>query len=64
MQQVNTTINHPAQSPFLLTDLLQLASPQGVLLTLKNPQEIMQTYKSSRTNHTITQRAEMLQSIQ
>jgi len=44
MQQVNTTINNPVQSPFLLTDLLQLASPQGVLLTLKNQQEIMQTF--------------------
>lgn len=44
MQQVNTTVNNPVQSPFVLTNLLELASPQGVLLTLKNPLEIMQTF--------------------
>ena len=44
-QQINKSTSHLVQPSFVLTDLLQMASPQGVLLTLKNQQEVMQTFE-------------------
>lgn len=40
--QVNGTTPDAVQPPFVLTDLLQMASPQGVLLKPKSQQEVMQ----------------------
>ncbi|MGB0383792.1 MAG: hypothetical protein ACPGWR_03130 [Ardenticatenaceae bacterium] len=47
--QTSGTTTKTVPSPFVLTDLLQMASPQGVLLNLKSPQEIMQTFSSILT---------------
>lgn len=45
-QQMTHSITKPGQPQFVLTDLLKMASPQGVLLNLKNPQEVMHSFQS------------------
>lgn len=44
-QQVKETVPPPAKPPFVLTDILQMASPQGVLLKPKSEEEVIQAIK-------------------
>lgn len=44
--EVNGTLNHLTQPPFVLTDLSQTLSSQGILLQPKSEQEVMQAFKN------------------